>query len=79
MKKRKVYAVDNFSEGLVNKRTVIIALGLLVLGTAPLVNSLNNPRLAGMHGADRLQLFAVGWCYGMAFAFLLAGRMAKGK
>ena len=68
-----------FLEDSVNKRTVIIALVLIVLGTAPLINSLNNPRTAGLHGADRLQLFAVGWCYGIAFGVLLSGWMAKGK
>jgi hypothetical protein len=45
---------------------------LILFGFMPLLNSLSNPRLAGAHGADRLQLIAVGACFAMG-ACLLAG------
>lgn len=48
---------------------------LLVLAMAfpPLMNSLDNPRLAGLRGPDILRLFAVGFCVGVAFAMFMAG------
>jgi hypothetical protein len=44
----------------------------MLFGVLPLLNSLSNPRLAAAHGSDRLQLIAVGVCFGIG-AFLLAG------
>jgi hypothetical protein len=41
------------------------------LGCFPFINSLSNPRLAGLHVPDRLQLFAVGFCVGTAFGIFM--------
>jgi hypothetical protein len=54
------------------KPSRIAGVFVILLGILPLLNSLSNPRLAGAHGADRLQLIAVGVCFGIG-AFLLAG------
>src|ERR1700722_13636177 len=58
-----------------NKRKSSRIAGVLFIlfGFMPLLNSLSNPRLASAHGADRLQLIAVGLCFGIG-ACLLAGR-----
>ncbi len=62
------------SIGAMNKRkpSRINGVFVILLGVLPLLNSLSNPRLAAAHGADRLQLIAVGVCFGIG-AFLLAG------
>ena len=54
------------------KSSRIRGVFVILLGVLPLLNSLSNPRLAGAHGSDRLQLIAVGVCFGIG-AFLLAG------
>jgi hypothetical protein len=54
------------------KSTRITGVFLILFGFLPLLNSLNNPRLASAHGSDRLQLIAVGLCFGIG-ACLLAG------
>lgn len=61
------------------KRRVILFLFLLMLGSIPLLNSLSNPRLVGLHGADILRLIAVGWCYGIGFGVLFGGRKFPGE
>jgi hypothetical protein len=38
----------------------------------PLMRALGNPRMAGVHGADMLQLVACGFCFGAAFMALVA-------
>jgi hypothetical protein len=55
------------------KRTVLVALALLAMAVPPLVNSLGNPRLAGLHGSDVLQLTAIGFCVGLSFGVFLVG------
>jgi hypothetical protein len=57
-----------------NKRKPSRITGVFVMlfGVLPLLNSLHNPRLAAAHGSDRLQLIAVGVCFGIG-AFILAG------
>lgn len=55
------------------KRTVLGALAVLAMGVAPLVNSLGNPRLAGLRGPDVLQLAAIGFCVGLALGIFLVG------
>jgi hypothetical protein len=55
------------------KRTVFTALALLATGFPPFVNSLDNPRLAGLRGPDILQLTAIGLCVGLALGVLLGG------
>jgi hypothetical protein len=53
------------------KRTVFVSLAVLAMGVPPLVNSLGNPRLAGLHGPDVLQLTAIGFCVGLALGLFL--------
>jgi hypothetical protein len=55
------------------KRTVFAALALLAMGVPPLVNSLENPRLAGLRGPDIMQLTAIGFCVGLALGVFLVG------
>ncbi len=50
----------------------ITGVFLILFGVMPLLKSLSNPRLAGAHGSDRVQLIAVGVCFGVG-ALLLAG------
>ena len=54
------------------KSSRITGVFLILFGFLPLLNSLSNPRLASAHGSDRLQLIAVGLCFGIG-ACLLAG------
>jgi hypothetical protein len=54
-----------------NKRTVFAALAFWAMGIPPLVNSLGNPRLAGLHGPDVLQLIAIGFCVGLGLGLFL--------
>lgn len=61
-----------------SKRRLAVAAFLFLLGTFPLMNSLNNPRLSGMHGADRVQLIAVGFCFGVGFGILMGARKFPG-
>ena len=53
------------------KRSGFASLAVLAIGIAPLVNSLDNPRLAGLRGPDVLQLIAIGLCAGVALMFLI--------
>jgi hypothetical protein len=63
----------------VHKRRVITLAFLLLFGVIPLLNSLNNPRLSGMHAVDRIQLVASGLCFGVGFGLLLGGRKFPGE
>jgi hypothetical protein len=54
------------------KSSRITGVFVILFGILPLLNSLSNPRLASAHGSDRLQLIAVGLCFGIG-ACLLAG------
>lgn len=54
------------------KSSRITGVFVILFGVLLLLNSLDNPRLAGAHGSDRLKLIAVGMCFGIG-AFLLAG------
>jgi len=53
------------------KWTVLRPLAVLAMGIPPLVNSLGNPRLAGLRGPDVLRLMAIGFCVGVSFALFL--------
>jgi hypothetical protein len=55
-----------------SKSSRITGLFVILFGFLPLLDSLSNPRLASAHGSDRLQLIAVGLCFGIG-ACLLAG------
>jgi hypothetical protein len=58
-------------QGTRTKLTVFVSLAVLAMGIPPLVNSLGNPRLAGLRGPDILQLTAIGFCVGIAFGLFL--------
>ena len=55
------------------KRSAFAALAFLVMGIPPFVNSLDNPRLAGLGGPDILQLIAIGLCIGGTLSMFLVG------
>ena len=61
------------------KRRVILSVFLLVFGLFPLMNSLSNPRLGGLHGSDYMQLIASGLCFGFGFGVLFAGGTFPGE
>ena len=52
------------------KKSRIMAVFIMLLGILPLLNSLNNPRLASAHGVDYVRLIAVGWCFGIGATLL---------
>jgi len=56
------------------KKRVVVSLFVFMIGFFPLLNSLSNPRLVGLHVPDRLQLIAVGFCFGVGFGGLVGGR-----
>jgi hypothetical protein len=62
-----------------SKRRVILILFLLLFGFFPLLNSFNNPRIEGLHGADIAQLIAAGLCFGVSFGILIGGRRFSGE
>ena len=43
------------------KRSIFVALFLMMLDMDPLMNALSNPRLAAIRGPDIGQLLAVAW------------------
>jgi len=63
----------------VGKRRVILSVSLLVFGLFPLMNSLSNPRLGGLHGSDFMQLIASGLCFGFGLGVLFGGRKFPGE
>ncbi len=64
-------------EGTRKKRTVFAALFVLAIGFLPLLNSLDNPRLAALHGVDIVRLVAAGFCFGTAFGMLMSARTSS--
>jgi hypothetical protein len=54
------------------KSSRITGVFVILFGVLALLNSLDNPRLAGAHGSDLLKLIAVGLCFGIG-SCLLAG------
>jgi hypothetical protein len=63
----------------VGKQRVIVFLFLLMFGLFALLNSLSNPRLAGLHGSDVVRLLASGLCFGVGFGVLVGGRKFPGE
>ena len=59
------------------KRTLLTALVILAMAFPPLLNSIGNPRLAGLRGPDVLRLAAIGFCVGIAFALFLVGFLGE--
>jgi hypothetical protein len=69
----------NEAKGFTRKRRVIFCVLMFLFGMPPLVNSLNNPRLEGLHGSDFVQLIAVGLCFGFGLGVLLGGLRFSGE
>ncbi len=63
--------------GTRKKWTVFRSLAILAMGIPPLVNSIGNPRLAGLRGPDVLRLIAIGLCVGLALGVFLGGRRSS--
>jgi len=64
--------------GTRKKQTMFRVLAILAMGIPPLLNSLGNPRLAGLRGPDVLRLIAIGFCVGLAFGLFLVGFVGFG-
>ena len=62
-----------------SKQRLAMAVFLFLLGTFPLMSSLSNPRTQALHGSDRLQLIAVGFCFGVGFGVLVGWRKFRGE
>lgn len=56
------------------KRRLFLFVFVSIFGVFPLLNTVGNPRLAGLHGPDFIQLIASGLCFGFGFGILLGGR-----
>jgi len=59
--------------GTRKKWTKFAPFFVLAMAFPPLLNSLDNPRLAGLRGPDILRLIAIGFCVGVAFGMFMAG------
>jgi hypothetical protein len=46
----------------------------MALAVLPFINSINNPRVALLHGGDILRLIAVGMLFGVGFAIIMLPR-----
>jgi hypothetical protein len=57
---------------------IIVGLFMLLLGVAPLLNALGNPRIQALHGADVLGLIASGLVIGFGLGLLLSKLMFRG-
>ena len=57
----------------------IFGFFIFLFGLPPLMNSLSNPRLATLHGADVIRLVAVGWCFGIGVTLLFISLIFRGK
>ena len=53
------------------KRIALASLFVLAIGFIPLLNSLDNPRLAALHGVDIVRLVAAGFCFGTSFGMFM--------
>jgi len=57
---------------------LIVGLFILMFGVFALLNALNNSRVKGLHGADILQLIAVGLCFGAGVVLLVERLLTQG-
>jgi hypothetical protein len=66
-----------FQRRIARARKSLLGTGLVVLflGFFPLMNSIDNPRVAMLRGPDVLRLFAIGWCFGIGATLLCGGSM----
>jgi len=63
--------------GSPKKLTKFTPLFILAMAFPPLLNSLDNPRLAGLRGPDILRLIAIGFCVGAAFGMFMAAFVGR--
>ena len=61
------------------KQRLTLSIFLVIFGLFPLLNSLSNPRLGGLHGSDFMQLIASGLCFGFGFGVLFGARKFPGE
>ncbi len=61
------------------RQRVIVGLFMLMLGVAPLLNVLGNPRVQALHGTDILGLIASGLCFGFGLGLLLSKLLFRGE
>ena len=59
------------------KKMTVSGLIAFMCGVPPLINSIDNPRLATLHGPDLLRIFAVGWCFGIGLTLLIIPRILR--
>jgi hypothetical protein len=74
----KRFRLGNGGKRFMGKRRVILFLFSVMFGLFPLLNSLRNPRLDGLHGFDIVQLIASGLCFGFSLGVLIGGRRFLG-
>lgn len=59
------------------KRSLFIGLGFALWGSLVLLNNLGKPRVEALHVPDILGIMASGFCFGIAFTFLLMGVLTR--
>ena len=69
--------VDNTKRDQRQRRIGIVGLFMLMLGVAPLLNALGNPRVQTLHAPDVMGLFASGLCFGFGLGLLLSKLMFR--
>jgi len=68
---------ESEARNLHGKKEGFVSLALLMFGVPPFVNSLGNPHLGALHGADFVQLVACGFCAGLAFGVFIGGKFSR--
>jgi len=74
-----VVLLEMEGKNAMGKRRVIPIVFLLLFGLFSLLNSLSNPRVVGLHGADILRLVAAGLCFGVALGIMVGSRRFPGE
>jgi hypothetical protein len=54
------------------KARIFVGIFVLMSGVPPLMNAMDNPRLAILHGPDVMGLLASGLCFGFGLALLIS-------
>lgn len=55
------------------KASIFLGLFVLVCSFPPFINSMDNPRVAMLHGSDVVRLLAAGSLFGFGLALLISG------
>jgi hypothetical protein len=61
------------------KARIFVGLFVLLSGVPPLINAMENPRVAILHGPDVIGLFASGLCFGFGLALLIGRIFFRGS